>query len=113
MATTSNIPISNVQRTAFMSPTPPVLRLSLLVLGYVQIREFHGVEQFIDLLVREQLLLPDDLDDALPTRVGLLRQLGRLLVSENRIERGHDADGGRHVAVEDLLVDRDPIDALR
>ena len=53
----------------------------------------------------ENVLLADDLEDALAALVGLVRQLGGLLVAQDRIERGDDADRRLHVVREHLLVD--------
>ena len=84
----------------------------LVLASLIEIRQLHRVEQVLDLRLGQDLLLADDLEDPLAALVGLVGQLGRLLVAEHRIERGHDADRRLHVVREHLLVHRDAVDAL-
>src|SRR6186713_2766668 len=96
---------------AFSSGKSKTKSFLLRVLRLVELRELHRVEQLSDLLFRENLPFADDLENALAAPIGLAGELGRLLVSEHRIERGDDTDGGFHVAVEHFLVDGDAVDA--
>jgi hypothetical protein len=75
----------------------------LRVLGRIQVRELRRIEELLDLLLRQCVLLAHDLEQALVLFQGLLRELGRLLVPEHRVERGHDADRVLDVIREDLL----------
>src|SRR5262245_13167148 len=93
------------------SVTPDRVSLSW-VLALVQVGQLHGIEQLLDLLFGQDVLFPNDLDNALAALVGLVGKLGRLLVAHHGIEGRHDADRGLHVVRQHLLVDRDTVDAL-
>src|SRR5262245_40735321 len=67
------------------------------VLALVQVGQLLGIEQFLNLLFGQDVLLTDDLDDALAALVGLVGELGRLLVAHHGIEGRDDADRGLHV----------------
>src|SRR5215510_7691222 len=68
----------------------PVSRVDgrlVLVLALVQVRQLDRVQEVLDLLLGERLLLADDLEDALAALVRLVRELGRLVVAEHRVQR--------------------------
>src|SRR5436190_2983680 len=85
--------------------------LLLLVFAGVEIGELRRIEQILDLSLGEDVLLANDLENALAALVGLVGELGRLVVADDRVERGDDADRGFHVVLEHLLVHRDAVDA--
>src|SRR5690242_12849654 len=90
---------------SWVTPARGSCRRLVLVLALVQVRELDWVQQVLDLVLGQDLLLADHLEDALAALVGLGRQLGRLLVADHGIERGHDADRGLHVVLELGLID--------
>src|SRR5262245_3771660 len=78
------VPMTHVTFTSFMSifPLRPIRGSLLLVLAGIEVRQLDRVEQVLDLVLGQDLLLPDDLEDALAALVGLVRQLGRLVIAD-------------------------------
>ena len=68
----------------------------------IEIGQLDRIEQVVDLCFRQDFLLADDLEDSFAALVGFVRELRRLLVAEDRIERGDDADRGFHVVLRAL-----------
>src|SRR5262249_11508960 len=83
----------------------------LLVQRRIEIGQLDRIEQVLDLILGQDLLLPDDLENALAALVGLVCQLGGLVVTDHRIERGDDAHRGLEVVLEHFLVHCDAVDA--
>src|SRR6476659_4656254 len=77
--------------TAMRSTTiGPLFRV--LVLALVEVRELHRIEQVCDLLFGQHMLVTDDLENPLAARIGLVRQLGGLVISDHRVQCRDDAD---------------------
>src|SRR5271157_6309908 len=93
-----------------------LLRLEPLpLLGGVERTNRFGhprrVEDILDLLLRQLAARARDLDDGLAGLDRLLRDLGRLGVTDVRVERRGERDRALHVEVGALLVHRDALDA--
>ena len=54
----------------------------LLVFRWIEIGKLGRVKQFLDLRLSEKVLLANDFDNPLAARIGLLRELGRLVVAK-------------------------------
>src|SRR6185436_12690693 len=113
-------PVANSSATTSARTVPRAfIRTPLRLLSYVstllrvlrgiQVGQLDRVEQVLDLRFRQDLLLPDDLEDALAALVSFVRELGRLLVADDRVQGRDDADRGLHVVLEHLLVHGDPV----
>src|SRR4030095_9104973 len=90
-------PRTSLESSEAGSSLPPVSLLCGAILVLVKLRQLHRVEQLGDLRLSENLALANDLEDPLAALVRLVRQLGRLVVTQHRVERRRDADGGLHV----------------
>src|SRR4026208_2619876 len=83
------------------------------IFAFVELCQLDRVEQILDLCLGKNLLFANDLEKTFAALVGLIRELGRLVVAEYGIESRHDPDCRFHMSLEHTIVDGDPVDALR
>src|SRR5438477_5164111 len=87
--------------------------LFLLIFRSIEASQLDRIEQVLDLLFCQDLFFANDFENSLVVRVGLARQFGGLLVSQDRVESGDNAYRCLHIPFQDFFVYCDGFDALR
>src|SRR5436189_3244565 len=73
--------------------------------------ESGRVEYFVDLLIREDVPLAHDLENAFPTLQRLGSKLRGLVVADHWIQRRHRSDAGLEIVLADFGIGGDAFDA--
>src|SRR3954470_1544579 len=74
--------------------------------------ERGGAQNLLDLRVREDVLLADQLENPVARFQRLCRQLGRLVVSDDGVERGHRSDARLEIVLADIRIGGDAFDTV-
>src|SRR5690349_20998710 len=76
-------------------------------------RQSRRVEDLLELFLGQDLFFTDELDDTLVLFQRFGGECGRLLITDDRVQRRHRADAVLDVMLEDVRVWRDSVDAVR